>query len=333
MSEVLKNLWGKLYAWAFPSALTLGVYWLFVYPETTISHGWLDTASDTEKTAIFVALSAAIAFSLSTFSTPLYRILEGYLLWPRCLQKRRTERQLRRKRELEKALEGSGWRRGLALEKLALYPLRDEQVVPTRFGNAIRSFETYGKTRFNLNSQTLWYELCAVAPKYIQTELNSTRSSVDFFVAAFYLSAALGAATFVIAALEEFKFSLLVVCISAFLLTLLCHWLLMRATGDWGFVVQALVNVARLKLADALGLQLPERLDEEKLMWSLVTSYVFFGTAEEGAQIDRFRKKGPEIKTPATPEIRPISPPSEPEGNEAQEDDDEQENDADEHQD
>ena len=96
MSEVLKNLWGKVYAWALPSALTLGVFWLFVYPEMTISHGWLDTISDaetTEKTAVFVALSGAIAFALSTFSTPLYRILEGYLLWPKWLQNRRTARQ------------------------------------------------------------------------------------------------------------------------------------------------------------------------------------------------------------------------------------------------
>jgi hypothetical protein len=267
LSEVVKSLWDKFYAWAFPSALTLGVYWLFVYPETTTAHGWLDAASDAEKAAIFVALSAVIAFSLSTFKTPLYRILEGYLLWPTCLQERRTERQLQRKRKLQQALSGTGWRRGLALEKLALYPLRDEQVVPTRFGNAIRSFETYGKTRFNLDSQTLWYELCAVAPKYIQTEVNNTRASVDFFIASFYLSAALGVATFVIAAFEHFPPSVVVVCVSAFFVMLLCHWLLIRATGEWGFAVQALVNVARIKLAEGLGLQLPESLDEEKAMW------------------------------------------------------------------
>lgn len=88
----------------------------------------------------------------------------------------------------EGELIGTGWARGLALEKSAQYPLRDEQVAPTKFGNAIRSFETYGKTRFNLNSQTLWYELCASAPKYIQTAIDDARSSVDFFVAMIYLS-------------------------------------------------------------------------------------------------------------------------------------------------
>lgn len=291
MSEVLKDLWGKIYAWALPSALTLGVYWLVVYPKTTISHDWLDAASDTEKTAIFAALSATIAFCLNVFSTPLYRILEGYLFWPEWLQKQGKKRQLKRKRDLEKAITGTGWMRGLALEKLALYPLRDEQVVPTRFGNAIRSFETYGKTRFNLDSQTLWYELCAVAPKYIQTEINSARSSVDFFIALIYLSAALALATFAVAAFEEFERSILVICIPAFLVTLLCHWLVVRATSEWGFAVQALVNIARVKLADDLGLQFPDSLDEEKQMWGLVTSYVFSGKPDDGAQIDRFRKR------------------------------------------
>src|SRR5262249_42162937 len=155
----------------------------------------------------------------------------------------------------------------LALERLALYPLRDEQVTPTTFGNAIRSFETYGKTRFNLDSQTLWYEMCAVAPKYIQTAIYSARSSVDFLVASIYLSAALGVVTFAIAAYENFDRSILAVCILAFFATLVSHWLVVRATREWGYTVQALVNIARVKLAAGLGLQLPESLDEEKAMW------------------------------------------------------------------
>jgi len=316
LSEIVKGLWGKLYAWALPSALTLGVFYLFVYPKTTIGHSWLDSVtSETEKTAIFVALTAVIAFLLNTFSTQLYRILEGYLFWPRWLQDKQKASQLERKRELEAALAGSGWMHGLALERLARYPLRDDQVTPTTFGNAIRSFETYGKTRFNLDSQTLWYELCAVAPKYIQTEIDSARSSVDFLVAAIYLSAALGVVTFAIAASENFDRSILVVCILAFFTTWVCHWLLVPATRDWGYTVQALVNVARVKLADGLGLQLPEGLDEEKTMWRLVTSYVFTGSAEYGVKLERFRKK---LESTAPKAAHTLAPSA---GNEPQKDD------------
>ncbi len=290
MTEILKSAWGKLYAWALPGALTLGAYWLFVYPNTELAHSWLKSVSAPERGGLFVGLSAAIAFSLGTFSTHLYRILEGDLLWPKWLQDRCKERQRQRKRKLQQALSGSGWTRSLALERLGRYPLRDEQIFPTRFGNAIRSFETYGRTRFNLDLQTLWYELCAVAPKYIQTEIDWAKSSVDFFVASIYLSATLGLATFMIAAIEGFKLSILLICISAFFVTLLCHWLAVRSTDEWSSTVQALVNVARPKLADQLALQLPGSLEEEKVMWGLVSSYVSFGDAKDGAQIDRFRK-------------------------------------------
>jgi hypothetical protein len=316
LSEILKNLWGKLYAWAFPVALTLGVYCLFVDPKTTFAHEWLEKTSDTEKAAIFVAATTAIALSLNAFSTPLYRILEGYLLWPRWLQEYGTKRQLKRKRMLEKSIAGHGWRRGLALEKLALYPKREEQIVPTRFGNAIRSFETYGKTRFNLDSQTLWYELYAVAPKYIQTEIKGARSSVDFFVALIYLSAFLSLVTFALAALDGFELSILVVCILAFLVTLLCRWLVVRATAEWGYTVRALVNIGRVKLADSMGLQLPESLEKEKVMWGLVTRYGFFGETVDGARLDEFRKK------PETGGQRPFDKNHSPASVQPEEDDD-----------
>jgi hypothetical protein len=291
LSEILKTLWGKLYAWAIPSALTLGAYSLFVYPNTTIGHEWLEQASDNEKATIFVAVTATVAFCLNAFSTPLYRLLEGYL-WPSWLQNYGTERQLaRKKRRLQKPITDTGWHRGLNLEKLAFYPKRDDQVAPTRFGNAIRSFETYGKTRFNLDSQSLWYELSAVAPKYIQTEIKDAKSVIDFFVALTYLSAVLGLATFVIAACEAFKLAIVTISILSFLMTVFCHWLAVIATVDWGYTVQALVNIGRVKLADSLGLQLPDRLEDEKVMWGLVTRYGYFCDAADGAKLNQFRKK------------------------------------------
>lgn len=290
MSEILKTLWEKIYAWAIPTALALGVYCFFVYPKTTIGHKWLDGTTDTQKTVIFVMVTATVAFCLNAFSSPLYRLLEGYL-WPRWLQTLGTKRQLARKGKLQKLLPSAGWRRGLELEKLALYPKRDDQVVPTRFGNAIRSFETYGKTRFNLDSQSLWYELSAVAPKFTQTAIKEARSVVDFFVALTYLSALLGIATLIISAYERFDLSILIVCILAFATALLCHWLAVRATGEWGYSVRALVNIGRSRLAHDMGLELPDKLQDEKLMWGLVTRYGFYCNEEDGVRLDRFRTK------------------------------------------
>jgi hypothetical protein len=269
----------------------MGAFWLLIYPNTPVLHGWIHVASSSEKSAVFVALTAVIAFILNACSSPLYRILEGYLFWPRRLQLIAVKRQRRLKKKLEDDLTGTGWERGLALEKLAQYPLREDQVVPTRFGNALRSFETYGKTRFNLDSQTLWYELNASAPKYIQTEIDTARSSVDFFVAMTYLSFLFSIVTLLLAIYEHGPTSIFVASAGAFGLTLVCHRLGVRTTVEWGYSVQALVNLARIKLAEGLGLQIPETLEEEKVMWGLVTSYVFSPNPEAAACINRFRKK------------------------------------------
>jgi len=328
----------------------LGIYWFFVYPNATFGHDWLKSRSQGEQLAIFAAATATIAFLLSALSSPLYRFLEGYLLWPRWLQDCRKHFQLARKRRLEESVAGtgwrpgfattttavlldafsspcflflnkclprslqecgkniqltlerrleerkesdvsSGWRRGLVLEKLALYPKNDDQVAPTRFGNALRSFETYGKTRFNLDSQSLWYELCAVAPAFIRTAVQDARSVVDFFVASTYLSALLGLVTLIIAVSEGPKLSTVIVCIFAFLMTVLCRWWAVRATTEWRYTVQALVNIGRVKLAEALGLRLPETLEDEKKMWGLVTRYGFYSKEADGISLNQFRKK------------------------------------------
>jgi hypothetical protein len=305
LSEILKSLWTKIYAWAFPSALTFGAYFIFVYPKSTLAHQWLDGATEAQKVSIFVAVTAATAFILNAFSAPLYRILEGYLLWPSCLQNLREERQLRRKRQLESSLPKDGWRRGLGLEKLALYPKNDTQIVPTRFGNAIRSFETYGKTRFNLDTQTLWYELYSVVPKYLQTEYTDARSTVDFFVAFIYLSFALGIATLLIAVDEKFDPSLLIIGVVSLVVAVACHWLAVRATREWSYTVQALVNIGREKLADGLGLELPNSIEKEKEMWGLVTKYTYYAEEIDARRLDQFRKRlvAPCTAAPVNPEV------------------------------
>jgi hypothetical protein len=287
MSEILKDLWGKLYAWALPSALAVGTAWLFLLPQLG---GRIDLAKDNER-LIFLALTGALAVSLSSLSTQLYRLLEGYM-WPGWLAEWGQRRQCAQKKALQAAVmvAGKGWRRDVALENLDRYPTDDAQIVPSRFGNAIRAFETYGITRFNMDSQTLWHELLAVTPKYIESEINSARSSVDFFVALLYLSIFFGFACLVLGSIEHFKIGILVLTVPAFSLAFLCHWLAIRATDAWSYPIHALVNLGRVKLADSLGLELPETLEEEKKMWGLVTMYAYYASREYGEALDAYRK-------------------------------------------
>lgn len=291
MSDLVKSLWGKLYAWALPSALALGAYWLIVYPHTRFGHPWLDKASETVTGAVYLGLVATLAFVLNAFSTPLYRILEGYVLWPAPLQDWGVRQQIARKKKLEARVAKGGWRLGLDLEELGRYPQNEDQITPTRFGNALRAFEVYGKTRYNLDSQSLWYELRAVAPKDINDQMQDARAAVDFFVAGFYLALGLAALTIYVALAEHAPTGVWIFAGVSVAVALVCHWLAVRTTSEWGYTVQALVNVGRAPLAKAMALDLPDTLEAEKAMWGLVTGYGYYADKGEGAKLDRYRKK------------------------------------------
>ena len=159
VTDLLKGLtgggWASLSAWILPSAVGIILSWFLVIPELS-PLSIVKTVNEFSEGGIAATLlgsSAALGVLLSAASTPLYRILEGYFLWPRWLQARRRAAHIRKRRKLVQQLKGRGWQYGLALEALARYPSDDAEVTPTRLGNAIRTFELYGKSRFNLDAR------------------------------------------------------------------------------------------------------------------------------------------------------------------------------------
>lgn len=185
-------------------------------------------------------------------------------------------------------------------EELSRFPLEREEIAPTRLGNALRSFETYGATRYNLDSQTLWTELCSVVPKYLQDELDRSRATVDFFIALFYLTILFALATLILAGVPSFKPQLIFIAIPALLLPPFWYRMAVVSSSYWSTTVQALVNLGRKKLAEEMGLQMPATLEEERKMWGLLTSFVYYGNMGDGEKLDRFRVR------PVPKPFRPI---------------------------
>jgi hypothetical protein len=197
MSDIFKGLtgggWAGFTAWILPSGLMLGLFWLLVYPQMRVQYATFDNLAGTEKGFVWLFAAVTLGVLLQALSTPMYRVLEGYLWWPSKCREYGISKQRKIKQALIEGLDGKGWKRGLQDERIARFPNDDEEIAPTRLGNAIRALETYGPTRFELDSQVLWSELCSVVPKYLQTELDRSRATVDFFVALIYLSALFGA--------------------------------------------------------------------------------------------------------------------------------------------
>lgn len=231
MSGILSGALGGgralLIGWFVPSLVNLLVLGIVVVPRLS---GFQELAGsgnvDAARPAVFVLVGTAVlGLALAALQTPLYRLLEGYLGWPRWLFQRGRRRRLAAKHLLANRLEaaslvlreaagtlpeeesraleryrahpvtgrftasdaprGPVWL-SLLSERLSRFPVDDGQVIPTRLGNAIRRFEEYGYDRFRLDSQVLWHELNAAVPEPVRKQAEDARMNVDFFVCLLY---------------------------------------------------------------------------------------------------------------------------------------------------
>lgn len=223
----LGGAWSLLVGWVLPTALNLAVLTTALLPSLRgvppFEHA-ADLASGRGALA-FLTASLMLGLVLNALQNPLYRILEGYLLWPsfayeygcrrhqairQCLTDRlllmRLERRatdgslppvdmadlallrhsprLARYRDVDRR--STVTRRALLQELLARYPVDEGHLAPTRLGNAIRRFEIYAYDRYQLDSQLLWNELTATAPEQARRQVDTARTSVDFFVCLLY---------------------------------------------------------------------------------------------------------------------------------------------------
>ena len=153
--------------------------------------------------AYVLAMLWVFAIFLMLVNDVLFKVLEGYY-WPvskfTCL--------LRRKRNEFARLTGERdglrdeWRAAgnafpvasrrqldkVRREIVTRFPSELDLVLPTRFGNAIRSFEDYSRSVYGADSIPLWIHLCTVVPKEYQSGVEDFRSQVVCFMNLFYLA-------------------------------------------------------------------------------------------------------------------------------------------------
>jgi hypothetical protein len=254
---------------------------LIVFPSLTDVPGVADIArlDSSEKLLLMAFAAVVLGLILSSLSTPLYRLLEGYS-WPQGLRRWGVRRQLARKETLKRRAEkaAGGWEQALLLEKLHRYPVDVKQVVPTRLGNAVRAFETYGVNRYNLDSQSFWTHMLGVVPDNLRDDVAKARTAVDFFVCLIYLSVVFGMSAVLTAFLapRTTDWALVAAGLIALGLPRIWYHAALSSTTYWDAAVRALVDVGRKPLAEALGLQLPETIEGEREMWSLVAAFGFY---------------------------------------------------------
>lgn len=168
------------------------------------------------------------------------------------------------------------------------YPQNPCRILSTRFGNRMRSFESYGSSIFGLDSQTLWYELVSVLPDQTRDGLSDVQVAADFNLCSLTAAVVLGLTGMTVGVTEHdavaFVTGLLSIAISPLL-----HRRLLAAAYEWRYAMQGAVNIGRVQLAKELGLELPVTLDGERHMWDAVTNGAFYQSRDWWHRLDGCR--------------------------------------------
>jgi hypothetical protein len=321
-----------LVGWLLPTALNVSLFVVAVWPSLRRTGESVRLWSDgvTPLSVGVLSVSVLLGLALCALQTPLYRVLEGYSLWPNALYAYGCARRRRAKQDLQDRLElirlerleredllapddtarltslransriaraarkdrrRTAVQRALLRERLARYPVDDAQLAPTKLGNAIRRLEEYGYDRFRLDTQVMWNELTGNAPEQVRRQVDLARTNVDFFVALLYGHCVVALCAAAALATAKPDVPLLLTAIAVLgFLIPVGYRAAVSATDEWSAAVRALVNTGRKPLAESLGLLLPGELAREREMWALVSKMSRLPHHERAAGLDPFRE-------------------------------------------
>jgi hypothetical protein len=292
-----------------------------------------------EKWELFVLTLVTIVFSglLYNLNTPVLRIYEGYP-WKETLFGRwKTGRYRKKLRALEAQKEGlyplrktiraegeahqaaepndrhlpllRSWIQGTRAQEdavlrdlFALYP-KERSVLPTRFGNAIRSFENYPERQYGMASIVLWPRLIAVIDPAYAEVIDGAKASLDFMVNSSLLSSLLALLLLATGLVYPAPFAstpaLAGWLAEVAILAAVAWWLYAQSVGsaiDWGNLVRGAFDLYRGKLLEKLGYgYTPATAEEEKKLWRILSDRLETGDPpEDGWKIPPYsRPKAP----------------------------------------
>lgn len=223
----------------------------------------------------------------------LYRIMEGYgkvnpvklFSW---FEKRRYQNAISELEKLDDEFREcyaakqdfptkSRARRNEIMRQLAEeFPDKEEYLLPTPFGNVLRSFEIYPRVMYGLEAIDGWGRLLAVVPKEYTELIDSAKSQVDFWVNM--------GLVMILLQIEYVSLSYI------FGKGTINWWVIllfvalgtippMRATSaarEWGDLIKSAFDMFTPKMRDTLGFDVPVDRDEEKSQWTRFSQAIIY---------------------------------------------------------
>ncbi|MEA2877964.1 MAG: hypothetical protein QOF14_3160 [Hyphomicrobiales bacterium] len=259
-----------------------------------------------DKLAYFVLAVWSLSVLLMMTNHLQFRLLEGYLKpisgigWFRKREAARFKEKNERFGELNDEWKRLGnkfpeerkreWLKARA-DLVRAFPPKAALHLPTRFGNAIRAFESYSRDVYGADSIPLWLHLSTVVSKEFTAALEDARSQVNCIMNICYFTAIL-AAVALARSIEGLDWSALAVSQPCCELAKVINWqsalflaLALAAAGvsrlaylfsvvlvyAWGDLVKAAFDCYLPALAEKLGYKLPETGAKRNAFWVAVS--------------------------------------------------------------
>lgn len=256
--------------------------WAYVTGLSQALAGWkaLDATVQWLRCGAFAVVVAFVSLLLTAAQPKLVELFAG--TWPTPLGRAAARvwsayhrARLRRWKRLSRT--GSRHKQARARKALStVYPSPDvpEEVLPTRFGNALRRSEQYARARYGIRPSSVWPRLQPMLSQQSLVDLAAARTNMILM-----LTLTVVACVFTVAALAALVLSgreslPTAVCAAAGLVvTLAAHRAATPAAVLYGGHVEVAFDLHRRTLLGQLGIEPPDTLQDEIVLWERLAAF------------------------------------------------------------
>lgn len=236
----------------------------------------------------------------------LYRFLEGYGDWNPLkliggLQKRKYNKILAELEKLDDQFreqkvafprEQRNKRNRLMRELAERFPDREDLLLPTDFGNILRSFEVYPRVMYGIESIDGWSRILAIVPKDYRELIDNAKTQVDFWVNVGFLSILLfleyiGFAVYT-QSLVDWWIALILLVIAV-----ISPRFAADAAIGWGDYIKASFDIFAPKLRESLGFTQPANRDAEERQWLAFSQAIIYRLPERMPELKSKDEEAP----------------------------------------
>jgi hypothetical protein len=289
---------------AFLPTLLLAVCLLVLFRDHSLAQTWIKAlVAKDPGSAVFLLFAVwLIAVFMLALNYWLYQFLEGYMFPSRIADqlKRRNRHLLQcRLQRLENKNKTSLERGALWYDLLQKMPVKDDQIMPTRFGNAIRAFEIYPSDIYGADAITIWIRLASVIPKDFVDQINTVRSQVDLFVNGWFFSiliTLLAIIRIIVSVAHGISFDVIEYLIwsaVSIVAAYVCYRLAVISVPAWGELVKSAFDCYLPALAKQLGYEVPQTETERRSFWTTFSQQLLYRRSRTGEllfHIDEWRQ-------------------------------------------